>query len=234
MFINRGVVMNEYNNNQLNTYLSERNKNYEIFIQRLSELHLKYDHSFSEYKKRDKHLKWLIMLFSSFTIAFLIMSWLSQLSSDVFYISLALFVGLIVILIIMFTKNNNQYNADKKDYDYSYDKISNYLKEAEKYEALLKEEILQYIVLYKYKDDFSKLDESKRQEFLIVKQEEQLNIIKDDINGELNNREILNYFLNWQSKINETNSRDFRKERIDYLNRLDQEKEKSKKEEENV
>ena len=33
MFINRGVVMNEYNNNQLNTYLSERNKNYEIFIQ---------------------------------------------------------------------------------------------------------------------------------------------------------------------------------------------------------
>ena len=146
MFINRGVVMNEYNNNQLNTYLSERNKNYEIFIQRLSELHLKYDHSFSEYKKRDKHLKWLIMLFSSFTIAFLIMSWLSQLSSDVFYISLALFVGLIVILIIMFTKNNNQYNADKKDYDYSYDKISNYLKEAEKYEALLKEHILQYLV----------------------------------------------------------------------------------------
>lgn len=225
--------MKEYNTNKLNIYLSERNKNYEIFIQKLSELHLKYDHSFAEYGKKDKNLRWLLMLFSSLTIAFLIMSWLSELNSQAFISILALFLGLLFILFIMFSKNNKYYNIDKKDFDFEYNRISLYLEDVEKYEALLKEEILQYLVLSKYKEEFSKLKGNQREEFLILKQKEQLTIIENEVEGELNNREILNYFLTWQSKINETDTRDYRKERIDYFNRLDVEKERIKKEKEN-
>lgn len=224
--------MNEYNANQLNTYLSERNKNYEIFVQRLSELHLKYDHSFAEYGKKNKNIKWLLWFFGSLTIAYLIMSWLSALGSEQFITILVLILGLIATLFIMFTKNNKNYKADKKDFDYEYNKITIFLEEVEKYEALLKEEILQYIVLSKYSDEFSKLKESEKKEFLLNKQEEQLNLIRDEVDGELNNREILNYFLNWQARISEGNSRDYRKERIDYLNRIDKEKERIKNEEE--
>lgn len=224
--------MNEYNANQLNTYLSERNKNYEIFVQRLSELHLKYDHSFAEYGKKNKNIKWLLWFFGSLTIAYLIMSWLSALGSEQFITILVLILGLIATLFIMFTKNNKNYKADKKDFDYEYNKITIFLEEVEKYEALLKEEILQYIVLSKYSDEFSKLKESEKKEFLLNKQEEQLKLIRDEVDGELNNREILNYFLNWQARISEGNSRDYRKERIDYLNRIDKEKERIKNEEE--
>ncbi|MDD2682322.1 MAG: hypothetical protein PHT90_05190 [Bacilli bacterium] len=218
--------MKEYDANKLNIYLSERNKNYEIFIQGLSELHLKYDHSFAEYEKKNKNLKWLLLFFSSLIVAYLIMSWLSELPTELFFTFLAIFLGLILILFIFYSRNNNNYKADKNDFNYQYKKISVYLEEVEKYESLLKDEILQFIVLQKYNDEFLKLSEDDREKFVSQKKEIELDNIKKEVNGEINNREILNYFLSWRANISNSDSRDYRKERIDYLNRLDLEKEK--------
>lgn len=219
--------MKNFNSDKLNTYLSERNKNYEMFIQRLAELHLRYDHSFAEYGKKKKNLKWLILFFSSLLVAYLIMSWLSQLEREPFITILALFSGLILILFIRFRKNKKYYLTDKLEYDREYNVISIFLEEVEKYESLLKEEILINLVFNKYQKEILLLKEEEIEAFFLSKKEEQLIIIQKEILGEINDREILNYFLNWQAKIDNKDARDYRKEKIEYLNRLEKESEKT-------
>lgn len=210
-------------NENLLKYLNERNKSKENYVKELDELNAEFSSCFSKFTYYNKNYKWVLILGIIILIAFIVFGLIAEMLIQALIAFSGLWIIGLGILIFFWKKSLKKEKTVRTEYDNKHQQIKIFIDNINKLEEkaaleiphiICKSENLEKLEDYrknnndnKYQIHYDELLEKTKQKIV---EEKGMNYRNDD---------IIDYYNEWVNRLNNSDFRDYRKEKIEYLKR---------------